>query len=84
MKLKITGRNIDVGDALRSHIGERLDQITDKFFGGAMSGHVTILKEGSDFNVDCLVHVDTGIDLQSVARGGDPYGCVDAAVTKLE
>lgn len=84
MKLKITGRNIDVGDALRSHIGERLDQITDKFFGGAMSGHVTILKEGSDFKVDCLVHVDTGIDLQSEARSGDPYGCVDAAVAKLE
>lgn len=84
MKLKITGRNLDVGDALRAHIVERLEQVTTKFFSGAVSGHVTLLKEGADFKVDCLVHVDTGIDLQTEARGGDPYGCVDAAISKLE
>ncbi|MHA1546348.1 MAG: ribosome hibernation-promoting factor, HPF/YfiA family [Alphaproteobacteria bacterium] len=84
MKLKITGRNLDVGDALRAHIVERLEQVTTKFFTGSVSGHVTLLKEGSDFKVDCLVHVDTGIDLQTEARGSDPYGCVDAAITKLE
>jgi len=45
---------------------------------------VKILKEGGDFKVDCLVHVDTGIDLVSEARGSDPYGSVDTAIGKLE
>ncbi len=84
MKLQITGRNLDIGDALRTHITERLEQIADKYFSSSISGQVTVTKEGQEFRVEGLVHVGTGIDLEAKAQSADPYGAADAALTKLE
>lgn len=84
MKLQITGRNLDVGDALRTHITEQVEQIAEKYFSSSISGQVTLTKEGSDFRVEGLVHIGTGIELEAKAQSSDPYGAVDAALTKLE
>ncbi|VAW13288.1 Ribosome hibernation promoting factor Hpf [hydrothermal vent metagenome] len=84
MKLQITGRNLDIGDALRTHITERLEQVAEKYFSSSISGKVTVTKEGQEFRVEGLVHVGTGIDLEARAQSADPYGAADAALTKLE
>lgn len=84
MKLQITGRNLDIGDALRSHITERVEQIAEKYFTSSISGQVTMTKQGQEFRVEGLVHIGTGIDLEAKSQSVDPYGAVDAALTKLE
>jgi len=84
MKLQITGRNLDIGDALRTHITERLEQIADKYFSSPISGQVNVSKQGQEFRVEGLIHVGTGIDLEAKAQTADPYGAADAALTKLE
>lgn len=84
MKLQITGRNLDVGDALRTHITEHLEQITGKYFAAPIDGRVTIEKQASEYRAECLVHVGTGIDLEARGRAGDAYGSVDSALGKLE
>ncbi len=84
MKLQITGRNLDIGDALRTHITDRLEQIADKYFSSSISGQVTVTKQGQEFRVEGLVHVGTGIDLEAKAQSADPYGAADTALAKLE
>ena len=84
MKLQITGRNLDIGDALRTHITERLEQIAEKYFSSSISGQVTVTKEGAEFRVEALVHIGTGIDLEAKDQTADAYGAADGALTKLE
>jgi len=46
MQVQITGKNVDVGEALKAHIKTRLDQDVVKYFDDDANGHVTIAKEG--------------------------------------
>ena len=59
MDIKITGKNIDVGDALRSQIGDRLSHDVSKYFDGIVDGHVTVFKEASTFRSECTLHLST-------------------------
>ncbi len=84
MNLRITGKNMDIGDALRHRIEDRIDDAVTKFFDGGYTGHVTVQKSGSGFECDCMVHLDTGIILQATASKNDATACFDAAAERVE
>jgi ribosomal subunit interface protein len=52
MQVQVSGHHLDVGDALRSHVVERLDQSVGKYFDKQIDGHVTLTKEGHEFRAD--------------------------------
>ena len=84
MQLQVTGKNLDVGDALRSHIEQRVEGDVAKYFTGALDGHVTVMKENSEFRCECSLHLSTGLTLQSEGRGDEAYGAFDKAADRLE
>lgn len=84
MTLRVSGKNVDVGDALRTHIEDRVDEAVSKYFDGGYTGHVTVGREGSGFRSECLLHLDTGIDLQVSADSQDPRQSFDAAAERIE
>ncbi|MEM7427339.1 MAG: ribosome-associated translation inhibitor RaiA [Pseudomonadota bacterium] len=84
MHLQITGKNIDVGDALRGHIEQRVEGDASKYFNGAVDGHVTVSKESSEFRCECSLHLSTGLMLQTEGRAEEAYGAFDKAADRLE
>jgi ribosomal subunit interface protein len=84
MQIKITGRNLDVGDALRTHIDERLRQLQQRYFEATVHGHVTVEKIRAGFHTDCSLHLATGLLLQAQGNAGDGHGSFDAAAQHLE
>lgn len=84
MQIQITGKNIDVGDALRTHIEDRLEGDVAKYFDGVVDGHVTVLKENSEFRCECNLHLSTGMSLQTEGRSGDAHAAFDKAAERLE
>lgn len=84
MNLRISGKNMDIGDALRHRIEDRIDEAVSKFFDGGYTGHVTVEKSGSGFECDCMVHLDTGIVLQAKGKMADATACFDAAAERIE
>jgi ribosomal subunit interface protein len=84
MSLRISGKNVDIGDALRGQIEARIGDAVDKYFDGGHTGHVTIEREGPGFRTDCAVHLDTGIGLHAVGRAVDPYLSFDLAAERIE
>ncbi|MBA5777015.1 ribosome-associated translation inhibitor RaiA [Stappia sp. F7233] len=84
MTLRVSGKNVDVGDALRSHIVDRVDEALSKYFDGGYTGHVTIGREGSGFRTECALHLDTGIVLQVSADSHEPRPSFDAAADRIE
>ena len=84
MSLRISGKNMDIGDALRQRIDDRIDEAVSKYFDGGYTGHVTVEKSGSGFECDCMIHLDTGIILQATASKGDATVCFDEAAEKVE
>lgn len=84
MALRISGKHMDVGDSLKGKIEDRVHEAVDKYFGHGFNGHVTLEKQGSFFDCDCLLNLDSGITLQSSAREPDAHAAFDRAAEKIE
>jgi len=84
MPFRISGRNIDVGDALRERINRRVTDATEKYFDGGCSGHVTIGREGFGFRTECVIHLDSGTLLEAEALAADAYASADQAALRIK
>jgi ribosomal subunit interface protein len=84
MQINITGRKINIGEALTSHIEDRLTAGASKYFSRSIDAAVTIGKEGHAFKVDCHLHAPPGLNIRSHAEASDVYAAFDAAADKLE
>jgi ribosomal subunit interface protein len=83
MQLSVKGKQIDVGDALRQHVGTQLKEIVSKHFGGSLDATVTFSREAHLFRADITVHAGRGIVLQSNASAGEPYPAFDLAAERI-
>lgn len=84
MTLRISGKQMEIGDAFRTRIEARIGEAVDKYFDGGFSGRVTVEKSGSGFSADCVVHLDTGTVLQAAGEAHDPQAAFDAAAERIE
>jgi ribosomal subunit interface protein len=84
MSFRVSGKNIDIGDALRSRINARIAEATAKYFDGGFSGHVTVGKEGFGFRTECMIHLDSGIVLEADAMAADAYASADQVAGRIE
>ena len=84
MTLRISGKSINVGDALRSRVSERTDEVLRKYFDGNYSGHITLSKDGFGFRTDCSLHLDSGITLEADSNATDAYVSADQALLMIE
>src|SRR5438045_5177980 len=84
MPFRVSGKNLDVGEALRARISERIADATSKYFDGGFSGHVVIAKEAFGFRTECVVHLDSGIVLEAQAFAADAYASADLAAGRIE
>ena len=84
MALQVTGKNLDVGEALRSYVTERIQQTLDKYSGTELGGHVRIEKERGNFRADCSILLRSGLSLQSHGESQDAYAAADQALERLE
>ena len=84
MSLRISGKNLDVGDAFRGHVEARVGDAVRKYFDGGFTGHVVLEREGSGFKSDCAIHLDTGVVLQAEGRAQDAHQSFDRAAERIE
>jgi ribosomal subunit interface protein len=84
MTLRISGKSINVGEALRGRVSERTDEVLRKYFDGNYSGHITLSKDGFGFRTDCALHLDSGITLEADSNAADAYASADQALLMIE
>jgi ribosomal subunit interface protein len=84
MTLRVSGKNMDVGDALRGKAEDHFSNVVGKYFDGGYDGHLTLSHDGSGFRADCVVHLDTGATLQASALGGDATAAYEVMATNIE
>ena len=84
MPFRVSGKNIDIGGALRERVSARVVEALSKYFDGGYSGHVTVEKEGFGFRTECAIHLDSGITLHTEANAADAYASADQAALRIE
>lgn len=83
MNLTVKGKQLDVGDALRTHCAERLDSVVSKYFGDAIEASLVLSKEAHLFRADLSMHVGRNIQMNATNEADDPYVACDGAVDRL-
>lgn len=84
MLFRVSGKQIDIGDALRTRVSERIAEVMGKLFDGGYSGHATIGREGFGFRTECVVHLDSGVTLHVDGMAVDAYASADQAALRIE
>ncbi|WP_417456286.1 ribosome hibernation-promoting factor, HPF/YfiA family [Kordiimonas sp.] len=84
MDINVTGRKMNVGAALTSHVEERLEAVAEKYFSRTIDASTTFVKEGHIYRVDISLHANQGISLQARGEADDPYVAFETATEKVE
>ena len=80
MQFSVTGKQIDVGDALRQHIEHQLGAQVGKYFGVGIVAHAVLGREKHLFCCDLSVHIGRGILIQASEKDGDAYQAADKTI----
>ena len=84
MSFRISGKNIEVGEALRERVEARVAEAMGKYFDGGYSGHATLQRDGFGFRTECAIHLDSKITLHAEGMAADPYASADQAALRIE
>jgi len=84
MQVQVSGKHVDVGEALRTRISDELLSSIGKYFGRGGDAEVVLSRDGHGFRIDCVVTLASGQRLESHGLGGDAHGAFGAAMAKIE
>lgn len=84
MELAVHGKQMDVGDALRTHVADKLEDINSKYFNRAIDTNVTFSPEGHAFTrTHISLRVGKDILVTATSTEGDAYASFDSAANKV-
>jgi len=83
MQLTVTGKQVDVGDALRRHVEAALASLLGKYFRTAIEAHAVFAREAHLIRAEICLHIGRGIVINSGAAASDHYLAFDAAAERL-
>jgi len=84
MSFRVSGKNLDIGDALRARVSDRIAEAMGKYFDGGYSGHLTLARDGFGFRAECAIHLDSKITLHAEGMAPDAYASADQAAVRIE
>lgn len=83
MQISIKGKQLDVGDSLRSHVETTLTGLIGKYFASALEAHVTLTKDAHLYRAELTVHPTRGHIIAASANGNEPYPAFDEAAKTM-
>lgn len=83
MQLTVSGKQVDLSDALRVHVDKHLGTITHKYFDQALEANVTFSKARSFFTCDINLHAGRGITVRGEGEAADAHAAFDDAAEHI-
>ena len=83
MQITVSGKQVDLSDALRTRVAQQLDTITGKYFDHALEAHVTFSRARSFFTCDINVHAGRGLMVRGEGEAADANSAFDDAAEHI-
>ena len=84
MRYQISGKQIDIGEALQTHVKTELGEAVKKYAERPTDANVVFSKSGHEFVCEATVHLSTGLTASAKAHATDIYGSFDSCAAKME
>ena len=83
MQITVSGKQVELSDALRTRVGTQLDLIAGKYFDSALEALVTFGRARSFFTCDINVHAGRGLQLRGEGEAADANAAFDDAAEHI-
>lgn len=84
MRYQISGKQIEIGQALQTHVQNNLGSIAEKYAERPTDAMVVFSKTGPEFACETTVHLSTGLTASAKAHAHEIYAAFEATADKLE
>ena len=84
MRYQISGKQIDIGEALQVHVKEELGSIVDKYAERPTDAQVVFSRSAHEYVCEATVHLSTGMNATAKAHATEIYAAFDACGDKME
>ncbi|MFK7874549.1 MAG: ribosome-associated translation inhibitor RaiA [Paracoccaceae bacterium] len=84
MRYQISGKQIDIGDALQTHVKSELGSVVEKYAERPTDANVVFSKSGHEHVCEATVHLSTGLTAQAKAHATEIYAAFDLCSEKME
>lgn len=84
MRYQISGKQIDVGEALQTHVKSELGAIVEKYAQRPTDAHVIFSRSAHEFVCETIVHLSTGLTAQARATATEIYASFDSCCDKMD
>lgn len=84
MRYQISGKQIDIGEALQTHVQTEIDEVIGKYPGRPTDALVIFSKDAHEYVSETVVHLSTGLTVQARGRATEIYAAFDAANERME
>jgi ribosomal subunit interface protein len=84
MSVRVSGKQIEIGEALPHKVRLQLETVLAKHFDGGADAHVVFSHEGFGFRADCTAHLDSGVVLKAEGAGKETHDAFETALENLE
>lgn len=84
MRYQISGKQIDIGNALQTHVKTELGTVFDKYAGRPTDANVVFSRDAHEYVCEAVVHLSTGLTTSASAHATDIYVAFDRCAEKME
>jgi len=85
MDIRVAGHQVETGEALRTHVADRLNAMSDKYVSRTIAANVTFGRGPHDFfDCDIVAPVAQGMVLKASNRAEEAHLAFDGAAAKIE
>src|SRR4051794_3907045 len=83
MHITVSGKQVELSDALQTRVSTQLETIANKYFDHALEAHVTFSRARSFFTCDINVHAGRGLTLRGEGEAADANTAFDDAAEHI-
>ena len=84
MRYQISGKQIDIGEALQTHVKTEMNEILSKYAGRPTEAYVVFSKSAHEYVCETVVHLSTGLNAQATGKASEIYPAFDASSEKMD
>ena len=84
MRYQISGKHIDIGESLTTHVKAEISEIIGKYAERPTDALITFSKDAHEYVCEIAIHLSTGMTVNASARASEIYASFDHAANKIE
>ena len=84
MQYQITGKQIDIGEALQTHVRAELDEVVDKYAQRPTDATVIFSRDAHEYVAESVIHLSTGLTVQAKGHATEIYAAFENCREKLD